>query len=268
MRKLFCALFLYLWWVAGFSQPLSLFSYEGEVRLKDPSGVERAKELNMPINLNDMVTISPGASLSIYDQGKPTVLVFGECSERPVNTLLQNRKSHFWGRVRNILDGSNASNRAYVSYKGDNPLPEFLYAAHADAYVSAYRIDLQVIDDSTGQEVRQTMTEGQPVHFRVVNHEDFPLCIGIVWQNAAGDVDICLDVEKEVRYCLVPAEGTLDLTRYPMVVEPPLGRDRIFLFASQEFFDLREFPERNAAYRPGEHPGIPIGFVRKEFRTR
>ena len=110
------------------------------------------------------------------------------------------------------------------------------------------------------------MSDGQQVHFRVVNQEDFPLCIGILWQDSEGDVTIWH--EGAGRYCLVPANGVLDLVHDPMIVGPPFGKDRIFLFAAQELFDLQEYPEMNTAYRAGERTGIPIGFVRKDFRIQ
>ena len=105
MRKLFCVLSLCLLGVTGLSQPLSLFSYEGEVHLKSPSGIERTKKLNMPVDLNDVVTIAPGSSLSIFEEKQSVVLVFGECSDRTLESLLKNRKNHFWGRVLSAMEG-------------------------------------------------------------------------------------------------------------------------------------------------------------------
>ena len=266
MRRLGCILLFLALAFGAQAQPFSLYSYSRDVRITDRSGKERVLRLGMDIARDDRVTVQPQASLSIHNGKDNSVLVLGACTDQTVTQLVQNQKNDFWGRMRSMFTGADASERAYVSYKGEDPVPEFVYASHQDAYQSAYDIDLRVLDAATGKEAGSSLHDGQLVYFEVVNREAFPLCIGIVWRDSEGGLVDCL--ADAAQFVLVPAESTLDLSDYMMEVGPPFGRDSIFLFAATDFFDLGSFARVDAESRPERSSGEPVGFVKKQYRIR
>lgn len=266
MIRAFCTslfLCLALWAQA---QPFSLYSYTREVQIVDREGRERMLRVGMDISRNDRVTVKSQSSLCIHDDKDKSVLVVGECSDKTVAELVKSRKNNFLGRMVSMLTGADASDRAYVSYKGENPIPEFVFASHQDAYQSRYDIELRVLDADTGQETASSLHDGQQVYFEVVNREPFPLCIGILWRDSRGGLVDCL--ADAGRYTLVPADSSLDLSDYMMEVTPPLGQDTIFLFAAKDFFELNSFSRIDAESRPEQSSGLSIGFVKKQFRIR
>ncbi|MBP5230748.1 MAG: hypothetical protein ILO68_03375, partial [Clostridia bacterium] len=194
------------------------------------------------------------------------VLVLGACTDKPVRELVKNRRYDFLGRLASMLVGPESSERAYVSYKGDDPVPEFVFASHEDAYQSAYDIELRVRDAETRNVVTSTLHEGQMVYFEVINREEFPLCIGILWRDSEGGMVDCLEGAEQ--FVLVPAESSLDLSDFMMEVAPPFGTDSIFLFAATDFFHLGSFSRIDEWSRPDHSSGKPVGFMKKQFRIR
>lgn len=266
MRRLFCILAFALFpWLLP-AQDYTLFSYEGQVHIQDAQGAERSKRLNMPLHPDDRITVGPKSTVSIYDPRKEVVSVIGENKEENVLNLVGKPRWHLLGRIYHMYKGSDGSERAYASYKGDSPLPEFVYAARQDAYHGTYRVSLEVIDHSTGTVLAGSLDDGQQVHFRVENFEEFPLCIGIVWIDSAGNTLDCL--AETGRYVLVPALGTVELEEAIIEVAPPYGTDRILLFASTELFDLGTFSDLYD--QPASKPSteVPIGFDIKRFAIR
>lgn len=263
MRRACCIFFFLCLALWAQAQPFSLYSYSQGVQIVDKEGKERTLRVGMDISRNDRVTVPRQSSLCIHDGKDNSVLVVGACPGRTVAELVKSRKNGFLGRMVSMLTGADASDRAYVSYKGENPVPEFVFASHQDAYRSSYDIELRVLDAGTGEEAVSSLHDGQQVYFEVVNREPFPLCIGILWRDSQGGLVDCL--ADAGRYVLVPAEGSLDLSDYMMEVTPPLGRDAIFLFAATDFFDLGSFARVDAESRPEQSSGEPVGFVKKQY---
>ena len=266
MRRLYCILLLGFMAVCAQAQPFSLYSYSRDVHILDNTGKERVLRIGMDLSRDDRVTVLPSSSLSIHNGKDDRVLVLGACTDKPVELIARNRRYGFMGRLASMLVGPESSERAYVSYKGDDPVPEFVFASHEDAYRSAYDIELRVRDAETRQEVTSTLHEGQMVYFEVINREEFPLCIGILWRDSEGGVVDCLGGTEQ--FVLIPADSSLDLSDFMMEVAPPLGMDNIFLFAATDFFHLGSFSRIDESSRPDHSSGKPVGFMKKQFRIR
>lgn len=241
------------------AQNYRIFSYKGAVRVTDAQGNPKAVKLDEPLLATDRVSVPADGVLCILDIRKERVSSQGQGSDIPVSTITADPKKHLLSRIKSMLKGTDVSERAYVSKKGEDPIPEFLYAMQAPSYSPAYRLSFELVHFDTGQPAGSRLKEGQLVYFRVTNHEDMPLCIGLLWKDSSGNLADCLADEE--RYVIVPGNSTIALPEDVLEVAPPFGTDSVYLFASTELFDLRGITE---SYRPGssvsESRGMDIGF--------
>lgn len=249
------------------AQRYQIYSVEGAVVIKSAAGATRTVLLDAELKADDRVSVPKGGCLSIYDSGKGTVASQGECKDVPVSRIVSNPRGTFVKRFVSMLKGTDASERAYVSRKGEDPLPEFVHAMHHPGYAPAFRVAFELIDAETERTVSGTLRDGQQVYFRVTNHEDIPLCIGILWIDSAGNRADCL--EQEDRYVLIPGGTTVDLADAVMEVAPPLGTDTICLFAAEDFFDLGGLSDMEA--RAGSRSAsstVKIGYFARRFQIK
>lgn len=249
-----------------YAQEYRVYTYAGQVSIRDKDGNDRSLTLDMPVSSNDFVTVSPRSSLSLFDTRKSSVFVVGECAGESVGKLVHGAKGNWRMRMRSMIKGADGSEKAYVSYKGDDPVPECVFAARQQSYTSQFQVGLELIDHLTGRPIGDRISDGQQVHFRITNQADVPLCIGIVWLDSVGNITDCMAGRR--RYTVIPAESAVELDDVVMEAAPPFGTDRIFLFASTEFFDLSEFGD--LYYAPGNDAptGTAIGFSVKHVRIQ
>lgn len=261
-RTLLSLLFASVIGLSASAQPYQLYSYNGDIQLRHSSGQPVAPVLDAGLEASDLVSVPAGGSISILDQKKKNVSSYGVCQDLSVKQIISSSKAKFRDKVFSMIKGVADEDRAYVSHKGDDPIPEFLFAMDQASYAPAYRLSLEVIDYDSGASVNMVST-GQRIYFRVTNHEEMPLCIGILWKDSVGNRADCL--ENEPRYVIVPAGSAVDLKNDIMEAAPPLGTDTIYLFASEEFFTLEALPY---ADKPSASTGVKIGFTARNLVIR
>ncbi|MBR4735577.1 MAG: hypothetical protein IK052_05740 [Bacteroidales bacterium] len=261
-RLLLTAVFVSVIGFSASAQPYQLYSYNGDIQLRHRTGQSLAPVLDVGLEASDLVSVPAGGSVSILDQRKKKVSCYGACEDLSVKQIISNSRANFLGRISSMIKGVADEDRAYVSHKGDDPVPEFLFAMDQASYAPAYRLSLEVIDYDSGASVNRVST-GQRIYFRVTNHEEMPLCIGILWKDSVGNRTDCL--ESEPRYVIIPAGSTVDLKNDVMEGAPPLGTDTVCLFASEEFFTLEALPY---ADKPAASTGVKIGFTARNIVIR
>lgn len=261
-RTLLSVLFASAIGLCAGAQPYQLYSYNGDVKLSRRSGQSIALVLDAGLEASDIVSVPAGGSISILDLRKKKVSSYGACPSISVKQIISNSRAGFGDRVFSMIKGVADEDRAYVSHKGDDPIPEFLFAMDQASYAPAYRLSLDIIDYDSGASVNRVST-GQRIYFRVTNHEEMPLCIGILWKDSVGNRTDCL--ESEPRYVIIPAGSTVDLKNDVMEGAPPLGTDTVCLFASEEFFTLEALPY---ADKPAASTGVKIGFTARNIVIR
>lgn len=249
-----------------YAQEYRVYTYSGQVSIRDRAGNDLSLTLDMPVSSNDFVTVAPRSSLALFDVRKSSVFVVGECSGERVGKLVSGAKDNWRMRMRSMIKGTDGSEKAYVSYKGDDPVPECVFAARQQSYSSRFQVGFELIDHLTGNPVGDILSDGQQVHFRITNQAVVPLCVGIVWLDSVGNITDCM--AERSRYTIIPAESTVELKDVVIEAAPPFGTDRILLFASPEFFDLSEFED--LYYAPGNDAstGTAVGFSVKHVQIQ
>ena len=249
------------------AQNYRVYSYRGAVEIKDKAGRGKALQLDATLDGTDRVNVPSGGSLAIIDEVQGRVSLQGEGRDILVADIVADPGKHLLGRIVSMLKGTDMTERAYVSKKGDDPIPEFIFAINTPTYKPALRLSFELVSYESGRMVEGPLREGQRISFRVTNHEDFPLCIGIMWIDSSGNQVDCL--ADEDRYVILPGKTTVWLSENVMEVAPPFGTDSIYLLASTELFDLKGLiVNYGQSASVSESTGIPIGFVRKRILIR
>ena len=249
------------------AQNYRIYSYRGAVEVRDKAGRSKALLLDAALEATDRVSVPSGGSLAIIDEVQGRVSLQGEGRNILVADIVADSGKHLLGRIVSMLKGTDVTERAYVSKKGEDPIPEFIYAISTPGYRPAYRLSFELVSNESGKVVEGPLREGQHVSFRVTNQEDFPLCIGILWIDSSGNQVDCLSDEQ--RYVILPGKATVWLSEDVMEVAPPFGTDSIYLLASTELFDLRGLIDNyGQSGSVSESTGIPIGFVKKRILIR
>lgn len=249
------------------AQNYRVYSYRGDVEVKDQAGHSKALQLDAKLDATDRINVPPGGSLAIIDELQGRVSLQGEGRNILVADIVADSGKHLLSRIVSMLKGTDVTERAYVSKKGDDPIPEFIYAINTPGYKPAFRLSLELVSFESGRAVEGPLHEGQRISFKVTNQEDFSLCIGILWVDSSGNQVDCLADEE--RYVILPGNATVWLAENVMEVAPPFGTDSIYLLASNELFDLKGLID-NYGQRGNvsESTDIPIGFVRKRIIIR
>lgn len=246
----------------SYAQRYQLYSYKGNVQITRSAGQSCTPALDLALEPTDLLTVDNGGYVSILDNSAKKVSSIGECKQLSVNKIISMSKTGFKGRLLSMVKGTSEDSRAFVSHKGDDPVPEFLYAMDHPGYISSYRIGLEVVDYETDLPVKSAVL-GQRVYFRITNDEPVALCIGIIWKDSAGNTTDCL--EDEGRYVIIPANSTVNLKSNVMEVAPPKGSDKIHLFASEEFFKLSAM---SGTAKPSTSTSIKIGYATKALHIK
>lgn len=244
MKKAVLALLLIMLPMSLSAQRYQVYNRDGQVTVQRQGQDPRPVVLDEMLTGKDLLCVGHHSSITLLEMKGKYLSVFGTCQPTAIDVLVKSNKTSFLERMKSVFRGREERESAYVTYKDSGPdkaLKEaFLAALKNPQAEGSYRVSLQALRNGKPQEGNQFL-EGDEICFRVENREPFPLCVGILCIDSAGNWIDCLEDREQL--VLVPAESTLDLTEDSGYVIPPFGTDRYYLFASRNLFWLTGLDE-------------------------
>lgn len=257
-------LFSLLLSVACHAQDFCVSSVWGDVVIRSArEGLHPARQKER-LNGDDVLTVSPGGLVTLNREGTDLYLSVGPTEGESVNSITKRIDNSIWKRVASVIKGVDTSGQMNAALKGEDVIPDYLYAAAHPDYVPYYQVGFDLIRNGAVM-TDVELKDGDHVYFRIRNEEKIPLFVGLIWEDTLGEPLDCLG--QLCRFLLLPPQSSVDLSEAWLEIAPPYGQERILLFASEEPFYM---PALLQAY-PGREEAVPsgcsIGFCQKVIHT-
>ena len=207
------------------------------------------KKLNRrdALKSTDEIRIGDKSAIAIIDKKTEKVYSYGQSGIVRVKAIAAKSSSAVGRYTRQALSALTSSQTDKISYDAnvvyrDLSSDLLLYTALSDSlFQSAYKVQFQLIDEKTGQELESPVV-GTSFYFSITNNDQQPLFVNILAIDAEKEAYDCLPIDEgmTMSHALIPAGCTVDLSGYPLILSEPVGRQDFILLAFDRPFDLRQ----------------------------
>lgn len=228
----------------------------GNVEIDSRPNNRHKVKANELLSGKDILYVENNGMLTLNLVGTEKCISIGPTVGKSIESILDDLHFSFWKKVVSAIKGVDNDRRLNAAIKGEDPVPSFLYAFYHPSFSPSLNVRFEIIRE--GDENGPILKDGERVHFRLINDEEVPLFVSLIWIDTVGDPVDCL--EQVTPFLLMPPHSNIELTDAWMEICPPYGDERICLFCSEEAFNTIQLINDLKNGVVGELGDIAIGF--------